>query len=160
MLVYYTQLVQQHHNGILFFFFYCFFFPYFVCSLPFLSPFFLFFFLNSLLLAIDPPEVMVFPPVGSVLKDRSSSFMCNVTNSSLEYTINWNFDHSLNSQLPEGVIVVNDTVLVILNAQPFHSGTYTCQVNDKVYLRSFSAVLVVNCELTLSLVCVHLSRFS
>ena len=149
--------MQQHYNGIDFLFLFSY---YFVCALPFLSSFFLFFFLNSLLLSIDPPEVTVFPPVGNVLKDRSSSFMCNVTNSILEYTLNWKFNDSLNSQLPEGVIVVNDTVLVILNAQPFHSGTYTCQVNDKVYLRSFSAVLVVNCELTLSLVYVHLPRFS
>ena len=92
---------------------------------------------------------MVFPPVDNVLKGNSSSFMCNVTNSTLEYTLNWKFNGSL--KLPTGVITVNDSVLVIPSAKPSHSGTYTCQVNDMVYLRSFSAVLVVNCESILPL---------
>ena len=87
---------------------------------------------------------MVFPPVDDVLIGNSTSFMCNVT-STLEYTLSWNFNGS--PELPEGVIMVNDTVLVIASAQPFHSGTYSCQADDQVNVRSFEAVLVVNCEL-------------
>ena len=103
------------------------------------------------------PEIVVLPSMDEVLIGSFSSFMCIVT-STLEYTLTWNFDGS--SQLPEGV-KVDDAVLTIPSAQPFHSGTYTCQADAQVHLGSFSAILhvVVKCEFsfvirTLSLVCV------
>ena len=105
-------------------------------------------FLSSIFLSfsctIDPPEVMVFPPVDDVLIGNSSSFMCKVT-STVEYTLSWNFKGS--PQLPEGVLV-NNTVLEIPSAQPSHSGMYSCQADDQVNVQSFEAVLVVNCELS------------
>ena len=109
---------------------------------------FYFYFLSSISLfwGIGPPEVMVFPPVGNVLIGNSISFMCNVT-STLEYTLSWNFNSS--PKLPEGVIMVNNTVLEIPSAQPSHSGTYSCQADDQVNVRSFEAMLVVSCELIL-----------
>ena len=87
---------------------------------------------------------MVFPPVGDVLTCNSISFMCNVT-STLEYKLSWNFNNS--PELPEGVIMVNDTVLEIPSAEPSHSGTYSCQADDQINMRRFEAVLVVSCEL-------------
>ena len=87
--------------------------------------------------------MVVFPPTANVFIGNSSSFACNVT-SSLDYTISWNFNG--NSQPPEGV-VVNGAVVVIPSAQPYHFGTYTCQADDQVNVRSFQAMLFVNCEL-------------
>ena len=107
---------------------------------------FYFYFLSSISFfwGIGPPEVMVFPPVGNVLIGKSTSFECNVT-STLEYILSWKFNGS--PELPEGVIMVNDTVLEIHNAQPSHSGTYSCQADNQVHIRSFEAMLVVSCEL-------------
>ena len=43
--------------------------------------------------------------------------------------------------------MMEDDVLVILSAQPSDSGTYTCEAKDDIDIWSFSANLVVNCEL-------------